>query len=71
MQGCLVDAVACEEPLASRQDALHDRQSELEHLLQEEEHLHRAVAGKLGGFCEKLFKNSRNFVPGRDMNRSI
>ena len=27
----------------------------------------RAVAGKLGGFCEKLFKNSRKFVPGRDM----
>ena len=27
----------------------------------------KAVARKLGGFCEKLFKNSRIFVPGRDM----
>ena len=27
----------------------------------------RAVAGKLGRFREKRFKNSRKFVPGRDM----
>ena len=27
----------------------------------------RAVAGKLGRFCEKLFKNSRKCVPGRDL----
>ena len=30
-------------------------------------HSDRAVAGKLGRFCEKHFKNSRKFVPGRDM----
>ena len=27
----------------------------------------RAVAGKLGRFCEKHFKNPRRFVPGRDL----